>query len=124
MASDLRAEPAGEASRGLINSFVPSAFREGISCPLPEGRLEDRKQELEDRMAELEKQWEEECLRKVSASLSARGQTHVEKLFCRGLKVDDVLLGKVLSAMRYTEPELDGLIQKQTDAAHKRLGQT
>lgn len=121
---DRRAEPAGEASRGLINSFVPSAFREGISCPLPEGGLEDRKQELEDRMAELEKQWEEECLRKVSASLSARRQTHVEKLFCRGLKVDDVLLGKVLSAMRYTEPELDGLIQKQTDAAHKRLGQT
>lgn len=113
---------AGSPPSGPVSSFVPSAFRRGVLCGLAEGGLEARKRALGGLMAKLKEQLEEaEYSQQISVSLSARGQAHVDKLFRRGLEPDDVFLGKVLSAMRYTAPELDGLIQKQAGEAYERL---
>lgn len=120
-----RAEPVGIASpdparnhtppagQTPLHSFSPLAFREGICCGLDDDGVDKLERDLDSRMAELKKWLEAKQLQEVSVSLSARGRAHIDKLFRRGLELDDVFLGKILCAMRYTEPELDDLIQEQ-----------
>lgn len=112
--------PEAATSSAHISGVTPSSFQRG--CGLSGDELAERKEDLKKQMTELNKQLKEsEPTQEISVSLSARGQTHAEELLRRGLEPGDVYLGKVLSAMRYTQPEQNELLQKEAAKTVKEL---
>lgn len=102
----------GLSPKVLDRSFIIEIHRDGGEAA-PEAPPEDpAEQRLEDLLAlqkkleDLERDYTEH---KVHAALSARGMAHATALLEAGLDLDDVFLGKILPAMRYTDLEKEGL---------------